>query len=162
MGRFDFETRRRQSAECAGRKSTPVPTIVTEFTLAPPNLAVTQDKPGVATVRSYIVNNGDHDLNTTIASTSIPVGLEYTATGGHRTVRKGEFAEVDLTFTTAGLEAKEHRIELAVTGNTAYTLPRTQILTTLLTINAPAVGSKSAIPSTKKLNLALQLEEARP
>ena len=60
-------------------------------------------------------------------------------------MHKGEFAEVDLTFTTAGLEAKEHQIELAVTGNTARTLPRTRTLTTLLTITAPAVGSMSTI-----------------
>ena len=35
---------------------TPAPSIVTEFTLTPPELAVTQDKPGIATVTCYIVN----------------------------------------------------------------------------------------------------------
>ena len=99
------ERRRPDPTPAPSQVPTPVPTIVTEFTLAPPELAVTQDKPGIATARFFIVNNGDHDLNASIADASIPTGLEWSATGDFITVSKGEFAEVELTFTTAGLAA---------------------------------------------------------
>ena len=104
---------------------------------------MTQDKPGNATATCFLVNRGGHDLHASIAEASLPTGLEWSAIGNFTTVSEGGYAEIELTFTTAGLEAKEHQIELAVTGNTPYTLPHTQTLTTFLTINAPAVGSKS-------------------
>lgn len=119
--------------------------IETEFMITPPELVVTQGKPGIATTTCFIVNSGDYDLNASVAAASVPAGLNFSTTGNFKTVSKGGYAEVGLEFTTARLEAKTHQIKLIVTCNTARTRPRTQALNVSLRVDAPADRSTSTV-----------------